>query len=165
MNCPDCNTESTSIRDTRRTEDGDVVRRRRECSQCGFRFTTYERKDWDTLRVKKSDGTTEPYDKAKIRQGVELAVEKRPVSNMEVTELVDDVTTQVKDEHTEVVSSDSIGAAVVDRLRDLDGVAYIRFISVYNGYSDPEEFSDVLDRIRSDAASESESPTTDTTSQ
>lgn len=147
MNCPDCNGNGTSIQDTRKIEDGDTVRRRRECNQCQFRFTTYERKDWDSLRVKKSDGTTEPYDQQKVRTGIEVAVEKRPVSAEKATEVADEVTAEMKTRGEQIISSDTIGAAVAERLRDLDTVAYIRFVSVYKGYSDPEDFREVLDSV------------------
>jgi len=151
MNCPDCNSGGCSIRDTRKIEDGDAVRRRRECNQCGFRFTTYERKDWDTLRVKKEDGTTEPYDENKVRSGIEVAVEKRPVSDEDVSEIVDDVTAKFESQEQQVIPSVEIGAAVSEHLRDLDEVAYIRFVSVYKGYSNPEDFREVLDNVLSQA--------------
>lgn len=150
MNCPNCNNNGTSIQDTRNIEDGGAVRRRRECNRCQFRFTTYERKDWDSLRVKKSDETTEPYDQQKVRRGIEVAVEKRPVSAEKVTEIADEVTAELQGRNEQIISSSTVGAAVAERLRDLDKVAYIRFVSVYKGYSDPEDFREVLDSVLAD---------------
>ncbi len=147
MNCPNCNYNGTSILDTRKIEDGNAVRRRRECNNCEFRYTTYERKDWNSLRVKKSDGTTEPYNETKVRKGIEVAVEKRPVQAETVTELVEDITAELEARDEQMIDSDEIGAAVAERLRALDKVAYIRFVSVYQGYSDPEDFRDVLDSV------------------
>jgi len=150
MNCPDCNHDTTSIVDTRRTEAGETVRRRRECNQCQFRYTTYERKDWDQLRVKKSDETTELFDAQKIRRGIELAVEKRPITAEQIEAITDEITAEMKAQDEQIVDSDAIGAAVADRLRELDHVAFVRFVSVYRGYSDPAEFVDVLDEILAD---------------
>lgn len=157
MNCPDCNNDNTSIKDTRKIEDGDTIRRRRECNRCQFRFTTYERKDWDSLRVKKSDGSTEPYNQEKVRNGIKTAVEKRPVTDETVTELANDITTELKQRDEQIIGSNTIGSLVAERLRDLDEVAYVRFVSVYKGYSNPEEFRDVLDNILADTTTE---PTT-----
>lgn len=151
MNCPDCGNDGTSIQDTRTIEDGNTVRRRRECIDCQFRFTTYERKDWSSLRVEKQDGTTEPYDQQKVRDGIEMAVKKRPVSADTITAITADITEELKSRNEQVINATEIGSAVATRLRDLDKVAYVRFVSVYEGYSEPEEFRDVLDSIIEDA--------------
>jgi transcriptional repressor NrdR len=124
-----------------------VVRRRRECTRCQFRYTTYERKDWKQLRVKKSDGTTEPYDSQKIETGIRLAAEKRPISSEEISVLTDEITSELKTRDEQVIDSDTIGATVANRLQAIDKVAFVRFVSVYKNYSDPEEFRDVLDSI------------------
>lgn len=147
MNCPDCTTNNTSIQDTRKIENGDAVRRRRECNECGFRFTTYERKDWNSLRVKKIDGTTEPYDEEKVRSGIETAVEKRPISPETVTQVTKEITAELKNRDEQIIGSTEIGATVAEHLRELDGVAYIRFVSVYKGYSNPEDFREVLNTV------------------
>ena len=152
MNCPDCDHDTTSIVDTRQTEGGETVRRRRECNQCQFRYTTYERKDWDQLRVKKSDETTELYDEQKIQHGIELAVEKRPISSRQIAEITDEITAEMKARDEQIIGSETIGAAVAERLREIDQVAFVRFVSVYRGYSDPAEFVDVLDEILADDA-------------
>jgi len=124
-----------------------TVRRRRECRRCGFRFTTYERPEWETLQVKKRDGSIEPFERAKLRAGVERATEKRPVSDATITELVDEVADTLRERETRIVSSTLVGDAVSERLRDVDGVAYIRFVSVYRAFSDPEEFLRELDAV------------------
>lgn len=147
MDCPDCNHDRTRVVATEASDDGSSVRRRRECHRCSFRFTTYERPEWETLQVKKRDGTIEPYDRSKLRAGVERAVEKRPVSDEAVTEIIDRVEAELTDRETRIISSGLIGDRVSERLRKLDSVAYIRFVSVYKAFSDPEEFLQELDAV------------------
>ena len=150
MNCPDCGHDRTSVVDTRTGEDGATVRRRRECRRCSFRFTTYERPEWETLQVKKRDGRIEPFDREKLRAGVERAVEKRPVDAAVVESLVEGVERELTGRGTRIASSSLVGELASDRLRELDSVAYIRFVSVYEAFSDPEEFLDELDRVLDD---------------
>jgi transcriptional repressor NrdR len=133
--------------DTETSAAGDAVRRRRECQRCSFRFTTYERPEWDALQVKKRDGSIEPFDREKLRAGIERAVEKRPVDDAAVRDVVDTVETAVRERDARIVSSSLIGDLVSERLRDIDGVAYIRFVSVYRAFSDPEEFLRELDAV------------------
>nr|WP_081927105.1 transcriptional regulator NrdR [Halobellus rufus] len=147
MDCPDCGHDRTSVVDTRSGADGTTVRRRRECSRCSFRFTTYERPEWETLQVKKRDGSIEPFDPEKVRDGVERAVEKRPVSDADVDRLIEDLRAELRERGTRIVSSKLVGELVSERLREIDPVAYVRFVSVYKAFSDPEEFLDELDRI------------------
>ena len=147
MNCPDCNNDRTCVLDTETNTDGDAVRRRRECQRCSFRFTTYERPEWDSLQVKKRDGNIEPYDQQKVRDGIMRAVKKRPVTDAQVTELVDSIEADLQTRDERIVASSLIGALVSENLRELDKVAYIRFVSVYKGYSDPEDFRDILDSV------------------
>lgn len=147
MNCPDCGHERTAVVDTGTINDGASVRRRRECQRCSFRFTTYERPEWDTLQVKKRDGTIEPYDREKLRAGIRRAVEKRPVDEGRVATLVEDIEDELKATDTRIVASSLIGDLVSTRLRELDKVAYIRFVSVYKAFSEPEEFLRELDQV------------------
>ncbi|MDQ2055681.1 MULTISPECIES: transcriptional regulator NrdR [Halobellus] len=147
MECPDCGHDRTSVVDTRSGADGTTVRRRRECSRCSFRFTTYERPEWETLQVKKRDGSIEPFDREKIRGGIERAVEKRPVTDDEVDRLVAEIHADIRDRGTRIVSSKLVGELVSEKLREVDSVAYVRFVSVYKAFSDPEEFVRELDRI------------------
>ncbi|MDL0145144.1 MULTISPECIES: transcriptional regulator NrdR [Halobacteriales] len=147
MNCPDCGDEQTRVIDTETSADGTSVRRRRECQRCSFRFTTYERPEWDSLQVKKRDGTIEPFNRTKLRAGIERAVEKRDVSETTVTSLVDDIEGALQDREARIVSSSLIGELVSENLRTLDKVAYIRFVSVYKAFSEPQEFLRELDAV------------------
>jgi transcriptional repressor NrdR len=150
MDCPDCGHTRTRVVDTEPSADGSSVRRRRECARCDFRFTTYERPEWETLQVKKRDGSIESYDRAKLRGGIERAVEKRPVSDADVTALVDAVESDLEARDTRIVSSRTLGDLVSEELRAVDKVAYIRFVSVYEAFSDPEEFLRELDAVLTD---------------
>lgn len=147
MNCPDCNNDRTRVLDTGTNTDGDAVRRRRECQRCSFRFTTYERPEWDSLQVKKRDGNIEPYDRQKFRSGILRSVEKRPVTDEEVTELVEQVEADLEARDERIVASSLIGDLVSENLRELDKVAYIRFVSVYKAFSEPQEFLRELDTV------------------
>ncbi|WP_436902210.1 transcriptional regulator NrdR [Halovenus halobia] len=147
MNCPDCGNERTGVIDTETSADGTSVRRRRECQRCSFRFTTYERPEWDSLQVKKRDGTIEPFDRGKLRAGIERAVEKRDVTERTVTDLVEEVESALQDRDARIVSSSLIGELVSERLQQVDKVAYIRFVSVYKAFSEPEEFLSELDAV------------------
>jgi len=147
MDCPDCGDDRTRVIDTETSADGTAVRRRRECQRCSFRFTTYERPEWDSLQVKKRDGRIEPFDRSKLRAGVERAVEKRDVPDDAVSRLLDDVETALQDRETRIVASTLVGELVSERLRDVDRVAYIRFVSVYKAFSEPEEFLQELDAV------------------
>jgi len=124
------------------------VRRRRECPDCATRFTTYERTEWDGLQVRKRDGEIEPYDHDKLLGGVLRAVEKRPVSEEEAREIASEVKEEVMSNSGNVVETKEIGERVSERLRDVDEVAYLRFVSVYKEFSDPDEFAEELDRIQ-----------------
>ncbi len=147
MNCPDCNNDRTRVLDTGTNSDGDAVRRRRECQRCSFRFTTYERPEWNSLQVKKRDENIEPYDKQKLCDGIIRAVKNRPVTETQVTELVESIEAELQTRGGRIVASSLIGDLVSENLRELDKVAYIRFVSVYKSYSDPEDFIEVLDSV------------------
>lgn len=147
MNCPDCDTDRTHVLDTETNAKGNTVRRRRECQQCSFRFTTYERPEWDSLQVKKRDGTIEAYEQEKLRAGISRAVEKRPITDTQVTELLDTIETELRARDEQIVPSHLIGDLVSEKLRTLDKVAYIRFVSVYKSFSEPEEFLRELDTV------------------
>ncbi|AXG09315.1 transcriptional regulator NrdR [Haloplanus rubicundus] len=161
MDCPDCGHGRTNVVDTGAT-DSMTVRRRRECQRCSFRFTTYERPEWETLQVKKRDGSIEPYDRDKLRAGIERAVEKRPVDDGTVTALVDRVEDALRERETRIVSTTLVGDLVSEELRAVDKVAYIRFVSVYEAFSDPEEFLRELDAVldRNGGPSDGESTAT-----
>ncbi|MFB6218598.1 MAG: transcriptional regulator NrdR [Halobacteriaceae archaeon] len=145
MDCPDCGGTSRVV-DSRPSDDGATIRRRRECADCGFRFTTYERTEWD-LQIKKRDGSVEPYSREKLRAGIERAVEKRPVDADQVDDIVAAVEDDIEDRGSRIVPSTAVGDLVSERLRELDKVAYLRFVSVYKAFSDPEEFRRELDEV------------------
>ncbi|QGN06696.1 transcriptional repressor NrdR [Halorhabdus sp. CBA1104] len=147
MNCPDCGNERTRVIDTGTSADGTSVRRRRECQRCSFRFTTYERPEWESLQVKKRDGTIESFDRQKLRAGIERAVEKRDITETTVTALVDDIESELQGREARIVASSLIGELVSENLRTLDKVAYIRFVSVYKAFSEPQEFLKELDAV------------------
>lgn len=163
MDCPDCSHDRTRVVDTG-TTDSMTVRRRRECQRCSFRFTTYERPEWETLQVKKRDGRIESFTRSKLRAGIERAVEKRPVDDDTVTDLVDRIETRLRDRDTRIISATAIGDLTSQELRSVDKVAYIRFVSVYRAFSDPEEFLRELDAVleadHDDASDSTESDTT-----
>ncbi len=147
MNCPDCNNDRTRVLDTGPNAEGDVVRRRRECQRCSFRFTTYERPEWDAVQVKKRDGSIEPYDSQKLRNGIVRAVEKRPITDEQVTEILETIEAGLHAKNERIIASSLIGDLVSENLRELDKVAYIRFVSVYKAFSEPQEFLRELDAV------------------
>lgn len=139
MRCPWCQSVDDKVVDSRLGEDGAAIRRRRECLACGRRFTTYERLEQAPLWVTKRGGDREPFDRGKVIAGLRAATKNRPVT----PEQLDDVSQQVEDALREVgaeVASQQIGVAVLERLRDLDEVAYLRFASVYKGFEGIDDF-------------------------
>lgn len=145
MKCPYCGAESKVI-ESRHTED-ESIRRRRECIACGKRFNTYERIEVPPLIVVKKDGSREAFDRNKVLGGVLKACEKRPVPLAEVDRLVDDVERELRNSLEREVPSVVIGEKVMDRLRSLDGVAYVRFASVYREFKDLNEFREQLEQL------------------
>ena len=140
MQCPFCNVDKDRVVDSRSSGDGTVVRRRRECEACGRRFTTYERIEEAQLRVVKKDGSRAPFDREKIRRGVQRACEKRPISESAIDELLKSVEDEVNKRYEREVPGKVIGELVMDRLKKLDSIAYVRFASVYREFKEPEEF-------------------------
>ncbi len=147
MRCPICHFAETDVIDTRKLYDGDVIRRRRRCRACGRRFTTYERIESVSLMVVKKDGTREPYDREKIARGVRTACYRRPVSAAAIEQLVNDVETMIMSTEEQEISSQVIGDAVMQHLRNLDEVAYIRFASVYRSFSDLGKLREAVDEL------------------
>ena len=140
MRCPFCSHLSSRVVDSRQASDGAAVRRRRECLECERRFTTYERVEEVFPQIIKGDGSRESYDRVKVTRGVRLACSKRPISTRAIDDVVNRVERRLLDEGQREVESSWIGSAITSELRDLDPVAYIRFASVYRGFSDIEEF-------------------------
>jgi transcriptional repressor NrdR len=143
MKCPYCQVDNDRVLDSRASEDGFVTRRRRECLACGQRYTTYERVE-PTIKVIKKDGTRVPFDREKIKVGLEKACWKRPISDAQLEAIVTEVENNVQANfHTEVESR-YLGELVMDLLRKLDQVAYVRFASVYRQFEDVHDFVDEL---------------------
>lgn len=144
MKCRYCSSTESKVVDSRPTEDGTSIRRRRECINCGKRFTTYEKIEEIPIMVIKKDGTREPFDSEKILSGVRKAREKRPVSTADMELLVDNVVREVFNSLEQEVRSEAIGEMVMSRLKDLDEVAYVRFASVYRQFKDINTFMNEL---------------------
>ena len=144
MKCPFCNHENTRVIDSRPAEDNNSIRRRRICDECGKRFTTYEKVDTIPLIVIKKDNNREAYDRQKIEAGILRACHKRPVSAVEINRLVDAVENEITRREEKEVSTRLIGELVMNKLKDLDAVAYVRFASVYREFKDINTFMEEL---------------------
>jgi transcriptional repressor NrdR len=140
VKCPFCGHADDKVVDSRETGAGDSIRRRRECLQCGRRFTSYERVEEIPYFVVKKDGRREPFDRQKLLAGLHRACEKRPVSAKALQAIADEIEQMVSDSADREVESSRIGERVMERLRDLDKVAYVRFASVYRQFEDAQEF-------------------------
>ncbi len=144
MHCPFCGAKTTRVIDSRLASDGDQVRRRRNCASCGERFTTYENAEFNMPIVKKSDNVKEPFSDHKLRGGMLRALEKRPVSHDAVSSSIIGIKKKILSSGRKEVNSEWIGERVMDALRELDDVAYIRFASVYHSFNDIGEFIDAI---------------------
>lgn len=149
MTCPYCDHHDSRVIESRTTEEGKAIRRRRECLACGARFTTYERVESLLLVVVKRDGRREPFDRDKLLRGLVKACEKRPVAAAELEALVDRVETSLRNRLEPEVPSRLVGDLVLEQLKGLDEVAYIRFASVYRQFQSVREFLDELNRLES----------------
>ena len=147
MKCPFCNQANTRVVDSRPADDNTAIRRRRMCDACGKRFTTYEKVETIPLIVIKKDQNREQFDRSKIEAGVLRACHKRPVSAEQIHRLVDDVETEVFNLEEREIPSSVIGEIVMDKLKDLEAVAYVRFASVYREFKDVNTFMDELKKI------------------
>jgi transcriptional repressor NrdR len=144
MKCPYCGHPDDKVVDSRTIKEGELIRRRRECLSCTKRFTTYERIEEIPLMVAKKDGRREPFDRSKIVIGILKACEKRPVGIEQIEDLVDRIEKSINSSMEKEVTSETIGGMVMEELRNLDEVAYVRFASVYRQFKDIDEFMDVL---------------------
>lgn len=150
MRCPFCNHTDTGVLESRVAEDGQSLRRRRECGKCDRRFTTFERIEGPTLFVIKRDGSRQPFDREKITKGVLRSFDKRPVSIDQIGQLADEVEREVRRKEVSEISSKSIGRMVLKRLKPIDKVAWLRFASVYLEFSDITEFEKLMEKITND---------------
>lgn len=147
MKCPFCNNIETKVLDSRPTDDNTSIRRRRECLNCQKRFTTYEKVEDIPVYVIKKDGTREPFNKRKILSGILRSCEKRPISVIDVEKLVDSIEKQIYNTLEQEVTTNYIGEIVMENLKTLDDVAYVRFASVYKEFKDINTFMEELKKI------------------
>jgi transcriptional repressor NrdR len=147
MRCPECDATENRVVDTRASRGGRAVRRRRECTVCGARFTTYEYVEERPIQVLKRSGAVEEFDRGKLLDSIKIACAKRPVSLSEMERLVDDVEDELSKDAGVEVPSIRLGALVMDRLRPLDRVSYVRFASVYRNFQDAGEFQEFVDEM------------------
>lgn len=148
MRCPSCDYPESKVVDSRPSDDGATIRRRRECLSCKHRFTTYERLGDTPLLVIKSDGSSETYDRNKLLRGVTVACAKRPITPDQITSLIDSIEAELRATTRSEVTSKDLGTKVLDRLVQLDDVAYVRFASVYRDFKNIEEFASALEELR-----------------
>jgi transcriptional repressor NrdR len=147
MRCPFCGNADTQVKDSRPTEDSAAIRRRRVCPQCGQRFTTFERVQLRELTVLKRNGRRTPFDRDKLLRSVQIALRKRPVDPDRIDQMVSGIVRRLESSGDEEVNSEMIGELVMDGLKQLDDVAYVRFASVYRNFRDPKDFEDVLGEL------------------
>ena len=147
MKCPYCGEENLKVIDSRPVEDTNSIRRRRQCASCGKRFTTYEKVEAEAITVIKKDKTRQLYDRSKIEKGVLLACHKRPISADTISKLVDEVEVEIFAREEKEVATSLIGELIMDRLKDLDAVAYVRFASVYREFKDVNTFMTELKKM------------------
>lgn len=147
MKCPFCNASDTKVIDSRPADDNSSIRRRRQCETCGKRFTTYEKLETMPLMVIKKDNSREVYDRAKIEAGVLHSCHKRPVSPQQISKTIDEIETAIFNGEEKEVSTSAIGELVMEKLKDLDEVAYVRFASVYREFKDVNTFMEELGKL------------------
>lgn len=147
MRCPYCGSTETEVAETRVSEDDNTIRRRRTCSSCNKRFTTYERIENVTLIIKKKDGTREQFNREKLRNGVMQATQKTSVTFEDINTIIDEVERELRNEDTVEIESKKIGGMVALKLKKIDKVAYIRFASVFKQFLDVEDFQKELARL------------------
>lgn len=147
MRCPYCGYQDSKVLDSRPADEGNAIRRRRECIECSRRFTTYEKVDEIPLVVVKKEGRREVFDRNKVLGGIIKACEKRPISMNQMEQIADDIEKELKNRMENEVGSEQIGEMLMDSLRDLDEVAYVRFASVYRQFKDVNSFMDELDKL------------------
>ena len=150
MRCPFCQSEDTQVKDSRPAEDGSAIRRRRSCNACGARFTTFERAQLRELTVVKSDGRRVAFDREKLARSIRVALRKRPVDEDRIERIVNGIQRRLETEVESEVTSRQIGEIVMDTLRDVDQVAYVRFASVYRNFGEAKDFREFLGKLDAD---------------
>src|SRR6202047_5077775 len=152
MRCPSCASLDTQVKDSRPTEDSSVIRRRRVCLSCNFRFTTFERVQLRELVVIKRNGRRAPFDRDKLIRSLSIALRKRPVEPERIEQMVSKIVRDLESLGENEVGSEAIGETVMEHLRGLDDVAYVRFASVYRNFREPKDFQAVLGELSADDA-------------
>lgn len=147
MKCPYCNASDTKVIDSRPADDNSSIRRRRQCEACGKRFTTYEKLETMPLMVIKKDSSREPYNRSKIEAGIIHSCHKRPVSTQEINSIIDEIENKVFNMEEKEVETSVIGELVMEKLKELDEVAYVRFASVYREFKDVNTFMEELGKL------------------
>lgn len=147
MICPYCGHNETKVIDSRDTNDGKAIRRRRECEKCHSRFSTYEEIEIMRLSVVKKDGRKEEYDKKKIESGIKKALEKRPVNEEKIEKMIGDIEYEIQSKENNEIASKEIGRIILEKLKETDDVAYLRFASVYKSFGSAESFKKEADKI------------------
>ena len=147
MKCPKCSKSENKVVDSRIVRDDTAIRRRRECIECGHRFTTYEYIEKAEVLVEKNNGITEEYDRQKIKKGISLACMKRHITPEQIETMVDDIYNSITNNYSGTIKSTIIGELVIEKLKETDEVAYIRFASVYRKFKDVKEFMKELQNI------------------
>ena len=148
MRCPFCGNEDTQVKDSRSSEDGTAIRRRRLCPDCGGRFTTFERVQLRELMVVKKSGRRVPFDREKLARSVNVALRKRPVDPDRVERMISGIVRQLESLGESEIKSDIIGGHIMEGLKNLDDVAYVRFASVYQNFRDLKDFVDILGEMK-----------------
>jgi transcriptional repressor NrdR len=152
MRCPFCGTEDTQVKDSRPTEDNAAIRRRRFCANCGARFTTFERVQLRDMVVVKSNGDKEPFERDKLLRSMKIALRKRPVDDDRVEQVSNSVVRQLESLGENEITTAKIGEHVMEALRTLDHVAYVRYASVYKDFRSPGDFEDFVDTLKKETA-------------
>lgn len=145
MKCIYCGSEESKVLDSRNSDETNAIRRRRECLNCGRRFTTYETVETTPILVIKNDGSRQSFDASKLKSGIIKACEKRPVSMSQIDTIVSDIEKTIQNKLTQEIKSSTLGEMIMDALKDLDEVAYVRFASVYRHFKDVDSFKKLLE--------------------
>jgi transcriptional repressor NrdR len=150
MRCPFCGNADTQVKDSRATEDNSAIRRRRVCAACGGRFTTFERVQLRELMVVKKSGRRTPFDRDKLARSVQVALRKRPVDEEKIERMVSGIVRQLESLGESEIKSEQIGALVMEGLRNLDDIAYVRFASVYRDFREAKDFEEIIGELDKD---------------
>lgn len=158
MRCPYCGSLDTQVKDSRPTDDSSAIRRRRVCPDCGGRFTTFERVQLRELFVVKKSGRRVPFDRTKLERSVEVALRKRPVEPERVERMINGIVRQLESQGESDVPSEMVGEMIMEGLKGLDDIAYVRFASVYKNFREAKDFEEILGRLQEDENTEPDEP-------